>query len=605
MAIIGGTKRKISGEIVRIEISKYHETYLWIKQIWDTPYLCKGNENLRNKVHMGDHLALYGNWKRGPDTEYHHEGSFFEFKRYVILTSPSPLIIPTVNDEHQSEIESISEQRPSKEILSFLREIGEQQIYYTFNESSANNTIAQHVKYQLMERVVKASATEKDLYFLTAFFDASALDSQVQSFRKEKPNFKEILIKFWQEADVMLTTATHDIPKYSGKNFEFENSALQDLCNAAPGRLKRKYLLICFKIVDDIYKRSPQKSILDTVKNYTDERILRDYLIKNIWGVDYKLANWTLTNVTGHWFVIDKHIIKVIDKHLRKTTGLIQASAKNADQIFRKWFGNFNEEEKYYSNISQEQFVNTFPDFLPNECEYLPFIVTQYLWFYGKFIMTKDSTTKITNTEPLKQINQIDNICKIETGLLAPVKELYLEQPERDIYSLNDKASFGHDKKKELIGLQQNVEDNSIVNTTDHSNLISKEKWFVVHAWELYNINKYLIGFRDPSEWRPIKKDHIVFYYRTSPAKQIMGIYKVVNCREGIDKNFKITKENGKREYLPYQNALELIDPFQCNFDSSDREHLSFYHALNKSRTWGKQQVFKMSMRDVELIMNL
>ena len=571
MAVIGGTKRKISGEIVRIEISKYHETYLWIKQIWDTPYLCKGNENLRNKVHIGDHIELYGNWKRGPDTEYHHEGSFFEFKRYVILTSPPPLIIPTVNDEHQSEIESISEQRPSTEILSFLREIGEQQIYYTFNESSANNTIAQHVRYQLMERVV---------------------------------NFKEILIKFWQEADVILTTATHDIPKYSGKNFEFENSALQDLCNAAPGRLKRKYLLICFKIVNDKYEQNLQKNILDIIPNYTVERAFRNYLI-SIWGVDYKLANWSLTNVTGHWFVIDKHIIKVIDKHLRKTTGLIQASAKNADQIFRKWFGNFNEEEKYYSNLSQEQFVNAFPDFLPNECEYLPFIVTQYLWFYGKFIMTKDSTTKITNTEPLKQINQIDNICKIETGLLAPVKELYLEQPERDIYSLNDKVSFGHDKKKELIGLQQNVEDNSSVNTTDHSNLISKEKWFVVHAWELYNINKNLIGFRDPSEWRPIKKDHIVFYYRTSPAKQIMGIYRVVNCREGIDKNFKITKENGKREYLPYQNALELIDPFQCHFDSSDRERLSFYHVLNKSRTWGKQQVFKMSMRDVELIMNL
>lgn len=139
----------------------------------------------------------------------------------------------------------------------------------------------------------------------------------------------------------------------------------------------------------------------------------------------------------------------------------------------------------------------------------------------------------------------------------------------------------------------------------NRSDLISKEKWFVVHAGELYDINQNLIGFRDPSEWRPIKKGHIVFYYRTSPYQNITGIYEVIKCQKDIDRNFKISNERGHREYLPHQHELELINPFQRHFGSSEHKQLSFYHILKNPVRWDNQHIFKMSMGDVDLIIKL
>jgi hypothetical protein len=105
--------------------------------------------------------------------------------------------------------------------------------------------------------------------------------------------------------------------------------------------------------------------------------------------VHYKLANWSISNVSGHWFVVDMHIQKVIDKYLRNTLSSIKIETKTADEIFARWFGILDEKNHEYSQISQERFVNMFPDYLPMECEYLPFIMTQYLWFHGKFILAQ------------------------------------------------------------------------------------------------------------------------------------------------------------------------------------------------------------------------
>jgi hypothetical protein len=84
----------------------------------------------------------------------------------------------------------------------------------------------------------------------------------------------------------------------------------------------------------------------------------------------------------------------------------------------------------------------------------------------------------------------------------------------------------------------------------EYTELVSKQKWFVIHAPELYDINPNLIGFREANEWRIIKIDNIIFYYRTSPYQKIMGIYTVTRSEEGIDKNFRIENEKGMLEYL-------------------------------------------------------
>jgi len=137
----------------------------------------------------------------------------------------------------------------------------------------------------------------------------------------------------------------------------------------------------------------------------------------------------------------------------------------------------------------------------------------------------------------------------------------------------------------------------------ERSLLVSRIKWFVVHAPELYDINPNLIGFRDPSEWRSIKEGHIVFYYRTTPHQRIMGMYWVKKSQEGIDKNFRITNDRGIREYLRHQHELVLMEPFQCSFGTMDHKRLSFYHILKNPTRWDNQHVFKMSMGDVELIL--
>ncbi len=54
---------------------------------------------------------------------------------------------------------------------------------------------------------------------------------------------------------------------------------------------------------------------------------------------------------------------------------------------------NLDEKKKEYEKVSQAQFKVDFPDFPSEVCEYLPFIVTQYLWFYGR-CKKKDSAVK-------------------------------------------------------------------------------------------------------------------------------------------------------------------------------------------------------------------
>ncbi|MDD5343180.1 MAG: hypothetical protein PHW12_02025, partial [Smithella sp.] len=101
-----------------------------------------------------------------------------------------------------------------------------------------------------------------------------------------------------------------------------------------------------------------------------------------------------LTNVTGHWFVIDEPNIKpLIKKDLADTTPPgMEVAAENADAIFEHWFGKLDEINKEYEKFSQNQFSEIFPHFSTNACEYLPFIVTQYLWFYGKYYGTTKNT---------------------------------------------------------------------------------------------------------------------------------------------------------------------------------------------------------------------
>jgi predicted RNA-binding protein len=138
----------------------------------------------------------------------------------------------------------------------------------------------------------------------------------------------------------------------------------------------------------------------------------------------------------------------------------------------------------------------------------------------------------------------------------------------------------------------------------EFAEILAKDKWFVIHEAGLYDKNPNLIGFRDPSEWRAIKKDQIVFYYRTSPYMKIMGIYKVIRSEEDIDRNFFITDKDGKRERFHHQHEIELVNPFECYFGTDQHQRLSFYHTLKNPKRFDNQHVFRLTRGDADFIIN-
>lgn len=272
-------------------------------------------------------------------------------------------------------------------IGNYIKSITNKNVHYNFHKLS-ENTISHHVRQQLQDRIINATPDEKDLYFLTAFLDRSALDTDVQNFRNNHPHFKDELIQCWNEDSNILTKITSNIESTINlfkNNSETDTTpTMEKIYYDAPGRFKFNQILICLRIVKDIYKLNKNINISNITQDLAKEKQLRNYLLR-LYGVHYKLANWSISNVTGHWFVVDMHIQNAIDQYLRNTLSNIRIDAKTADEIFARWFGMLDENNHQYSQISQEQFIDMFPDYLPMECEYLPFIMTQYLWFHGKF----------------------------------------------------------------------------------------------------------------------------------------------------------------------------------------------------------------------------
>jgi hypothetical protein len=276
-------------------------------------------------------------------------------------------------------------------INDYIKSVSNMTVHYKFHESSENR-IADHVRQQLQDRVIKATPDEKDLFFLTAFLDRNALDNYVQDFRKNHPYFKEELVQCWNENSTVLSKVTQNIENTINRfknGFEIECTPfMEKLYSEVPGKSKLNQFLICLKIIKDVYKLNKNTNISQTIQNVMQERHLRKYLL-SLYGVGYKLANWSITNVTGHWFVIDMHIEKAINEYLKYALLNEKAKADNADKIFSGWFGILDEYKHQFSLISQKQFTSIFPNFLPSECEYLPFIMTQYLWFHGKYFVSE------------------------------------------------------------------------------------------------------------------------------------------------------------------------------------------------------------------------
>lgn len=368
---------------------------------------CKGYIIGGKEIRIGDIVHLEGSWRVDP--QYPSYGEQFFFTGYKMMNdNESDLADEQIskpafrgNEKKQqneakriivrkkdgTEKTIIRDRKKNDGINGFLLSIGQMKISYEFHEPS-RNTIAQHAKQQLYERIIESSPAQKDFFLLTALLDRNTRDKNIQVFRDDNQDFKNKLLKCWKEAPDLLEYAAENIKNaVKDKNLlsslEGRSRTFKYLLSALPGRSRINQLLVCLNIINKNYKRRQDITCTGLLSNFHEEQIMRDNLLQ-IYGVGEKLANWSLTNATGHWFVIDLHIKKAIKNHLSHTTR-IAVQSKNADAIFFEWFGELDEANKSYSKLSKKDFVKIFTDFKERDCEYLPFIITQYLWFYGKF----------------------------------------------------------------------------------------------------------------------------------------------------------------------------------------------------------------------------
>lgn len=382
-------QEEVSGHIVRFRPFTSNYRIFLLRSIDGREFWCQGSIDPSKIPYENNKVCLLGSWQINPrHTQY---GNQFYFTSYEIITFEKPEKVIRRPRIVTSKITSTFDGNDATEkVIAYLKAISGKKITYEFHKPK-HASILEHVKFQLNERILQASKNDRDFFFLTAILDRNVKDEVIQSFRKSNRFFKRDLLLCWKEAESALMKAMVDIRlALSDKNILKAVSDISPTYRKLDHSIRWKngidQLLACLRVIRDLYERSENSSIADFVKDIKSEREIRTYL-RSIDGIGPKLANWSLTNVTGHWFVIDEpHIKPLIEKDLADTLPAGMAvSLENADAIFEYWFGKLNEVSKEYERFSRKEFAAAFPDFQVETCEYLPFIVTQCLWFYEKY----------------------------------------------------------------------------------------------------------------------------------------------------------------------------------------------------------------------------
>jgi len=129
--------------------------------------------------------------------------------------------------------------------------------------------------------------------------------------------------------------------------------------------------------------------------------------------------------------------------------------------------------------------------------------------------------------------------------------------------------------------------------------------WFVVHKYDLWDVNNRIIGFWNKTiNHDCILADDTVIYYRTE-AKEIKGIFKVLFKGKDIDKFF--SQQIAQKQHLHWQCVLALENMVEmCKIDMDKLgSRLSFYDDWVKHFHGGRdQQVFPATQDDIDLILN-
>jgi len=438
-------QEEVKGYIVSFMPFTNNYKIFLLRSIDGREFWCQGTINPSKTPYENDKVYLAGSWRIN---SHHPEyGKQFYFTSYEIIAPGKPEKVIRRPRTGDAQIASTAVgDTVGEQVAAHLKAIGALKMTYQFNKP-IHNTISQHVLKQLNDRVILAAAEKKDFYFLTALLDRKVSDTKVQLFRRSNQDFKTRLLQCWNDAYYELNEVISDIRHALSdgrllKTVFTKSKAFQYLKENIPGPHGFDQLLVCLKVMRDKYNMDATVKISDLLSGATYEKVLKQYLI-NIPGVKHKIANWALTNITGHWFVIDEPNIKpMIKKDLAdKIPSHLAIESANADAIFEYWFGKLDEMKREYDRFSQEKFVDAFPDFPPTACEYLPFIATQYLWFYGKKINMAKSRPKaiwavakeyefVVPVIPKSNINgSIFNPCNIDWQKIQSIEDLITALP--------------------------------------------------------------------------------------------------------------------------------------------------------------------------------
>lgn len=215
-----------------------------------------------------------------------------------------------------------------------------------------NKTIKEAVNAEVEERLSETrDKPDNQLgFFLLAFLDRATNDSLV----KEKRN------------------------EWKGKGVENVKSAISKN-NFRYDRLRFKKEI-----------KITHKAIIKRLKDFKNTKAFIEHICNNsqelleIRGVGSKLRDWSITNVTGNEFVVDRHIARVL---LR--TGLVNGNDFKQDSIWGKI--RKGEDKNGLSNKQYEKLKEGFSQINFDEIfkKYSPFKSTQYLWYFGRNVCTK------------------------------------------------------------------------------------------------------------------------------------------------------------------------------------------------------------------------
>ncbi|HOC61316.1 MAG TPA: hypothetical protein PKN70_15260 [Smithellaceae bacterium] len=385
----------ISGNIIRFRSNTSNYRIFLLRATDGREFWCQGDISLSKTPYENNKIRLTGDWRVNP---HHPEyGLQFYFTSYEIITPGKPEKVIRRPRIVSSKMVSVNDGGDATEkVIAYLKAIGGKKINYEYH-APKHTSIFEHVKFQLNERILLANKNEKDFFFLTALLDRNVKDELVQTFRRKNKNFKQDLLQCWEEAEELLLKTTRNI-REELHNEDIQKEILRQspvyrrLANEIPGDDRINQLLVCLKVINELYKRNKDAFIADFLQDLKTEKEIINYL-DDIFGIGPKLPNWALTNVTGHWFVIDKpHIKPLIENELAHTIPEnMSVSLENADAIFEHWFGMLDETKRDYEKLSFHGFKEAFHDFSNASCEYLPFIVTQSLWFYDLFYGVRET----------------------------------------------------------------------------------------------------------------------------------------------------------------------------------------------------------------------